>query len=223
MDKEIDILQANMRIENTWTQAGRTFYTGTIRGVDCVLARSGIGKVNAAITASLMLDNERLEMLINIGVAGGINNMAVGDIALATGIAYFDVNLQGIDDIPYGQMPGSPLIRKTDSVLTDKTEYILKEADIAYCKGVLLTGDMFVTDMDYLSQIINNVDDSIAVEMEGMAIAEVAAAFDVPFVSLRGISDKIGGSESESYAMNVNDISKKTTQVVLHWLDHING
>ncbi len=223
MDKEIDILHAAMRVENTWTQANRTFYTGTIHGVECVFARSGIGKVNAAITASLMLDKKRPDMLINIGVAGGINGMAVGDIALATGIAYFDVNLQGIDDIPYGQMPGSPLVRKTDIALTDKTETILKEANIPYRKGILLSGDMFVTDMNHLSQIMKNVDNPIAVEMEGMAIAEAAAAFDVPFVSLRGISDEIGGSESESYAMNVNDISKKTTKVVLHWLDHIDG
>ena len=223
MDKEIAILRDSMQIEKTLAMAGRTFYVGRLDTTSCVLVRSGIGKVNAAVTATLLLEKLGPDMLINTGVAGGLPPMAIGDIALAEGIAYFDVNLQGIDDIPYGQMPGSPLIRPTDRKLTAKTEHILQNAGAMFRKGVLLSGDTFVSDPGQLEDIRGVIDDAIAVEMEGMAVAEACAAYDVPFVSLRGISDMIGGTPGESYAINVADVCRTTTDVVMHWLANIDG
>ena len=124
IDHELTKYFHEMLIEKTEMIADKTFYIGKIKKHEVVLVKSGIGKVNAAITATLLINKFNVRMIINSGVAGGLRTTNIGDIILAKGIAYFDVSLTAIDDIPYGQMGTDPLIVETDKNLIEKAEKV---------------------------------------------------------------------------------------------------
>ena len=72
--------------------AKRVFYKGKLSDKDVVLARCGVGKVNAAITVQMMVDKFGITKIINTGVAGSLNEkIDIGDIVLATGAVYHDM------------------------------------------------------------------------------------------------------------------------------------
>ena len=50
-----------------------SFYLGTLANRDIVLMQSGIGKVNAAYSTTLLMEHFEIDTLINIGTAGGLN------------------------------------------------------------------------------------------------------------------------------------------------------
>ncbi len=222
IDHELTIFFHEMLIERTEMIADKTFYIGKIKNHDVVLVKSGIGKVNAAITATLLINHFNAEMIINSGVAGGIKPMAIGDIILAKGIAYFDVSLTALDDIPYGQMAHDPLIVETDSEMLGKAEEVFKKLGFEYQIGHLVSGDKFVTSERDIKKIMKSVDNVLGVEMEGMAIAMTAHKFGKPFISIRGVSDIINtNNQSKIYRDVVKDVAEKTTKFVMSFLEVI--
>lgn len=204
--------------------ADKTFYIGKIKNHDIVLVKSGIGKVNAAITTTLLINHFNAKMIINSGVAGGIKPMKIGDIVLARGISYFDVSLTAIDDIPYGQMASDPLIVETDSELLKKAEKVFNKLGFEHKIGNLVSGDKFVTSERDLKKIMKYVDNVLAVEMEGMAIAVTAYKFGIPFISIRGVSDVINtNKQSSTYRDVVKEVAEKTTKFVMTFLGVIDA
>lgn len=220
IDHELTIFFHEMLIKRTEMIADKTFYIGKIKDHDVVLVKSGIGKVNAAITATLLINHFDAKMIINSGVAGGIKPMKIGDIIIAEGISYFDVSLTAIDDIPYGQMANDPLIVKTDAELLAKAEEVFKQLGFEHKIGQLVSGDKFVTSERDIKKIMKNVDNVLGVEMEGMAIAITAHKFGIPFISIRGISDIINSNnQSKIYRDVVKDVAEKTTKFVMSFLE----
>ena len=130
IDYELHHFFQNMIISRTDIIADKTFYVGKIKTHNVVIVKSGIGKVNAAITATILADHYDVRLIINSGVAGGLSPVEVGDIIVPKGIAYFDVSLTEIDDVPYGQMGSDPLLVKIDETYLAKAEKILKSFEI---------------------------------------------------------------------------------------------
>ncbi len=220
IDHELTKFFQEMLIEKTEIVADKTFYIGKIKNHEVVLVKSGIGKVNAAITATLLINRFNVRMIINSGVAGGIRPIKIGEIILAKGISYFDVSLTAIDDIPYGQMANDPLVVETDTSLLEKAEAVFKKLGYEYKIGNLVSGDKFITRDKDLRKIMKNVDDVYGVEMEGMAIAITAHKFNKPFISIRGVSDIINTtSQSKVYQKVVKEVAEKTTSFVISFLE----
>ncbi|MBN2540200.1 MAG: 5'-methylthioadenosine/adenosylhomocysteine nucleosidase [Bacilli bacterium] len=223
MDKELFLYFHEMTIEKTDIFGDKTFYIGTLHGHRVVVAKSGIGKVNAAITATVMIQNYHVRMILNTGIAGGLSPVKTGDIVLAEGIAYFDVSLTEIDDIPYGQMADDPLIVKTDPKLLAKGKSVCDKLGYECLQGNLVSGDKFVTKIGDLKRIMRHVDRILGVEMEGMAIALTAYKFKVPFISIRGVSDVIDTEEqTEEYHNASLEVANKTTRFVFQFLEGLN-
>jgi adenosylhomocysteine nucleosidase len=219
IDHELTNFFHEMLIERTEIIADKTFYIGKIHNHEVTLVKSGVGKVNAAITTTLLIKHFNSRMIINSGVAGGIKPMKIGDIILTNGISYFDVSLTAIDDIPYGKMGSDPLVVNTDEHLLAKAEKVFKELGYEYQIGKVVSGDKFVTRDKDLRKIMKHVDNVLGVEMEGMAIAITAHKFDVPFLSIRGVSDIINTtSQSKVYREVVKEVAEKTTKFVISFL-----
>lgn len=213
IDKELFLFFEVMTIEKTDIFGDKTFYIGKIKNQDVVVVKSGIGKVNAAITTAILITQYNARVVINTGVAGGLKPAEIGDIILAKGISYFDVSLTEIDDVPYGKMGDDPLIVKTDEKLLSKGEAIFKKLDYQYRLGNLVSGDKFVTSAKDIRKIQRHVENIIGVEMEGMAIALTCHKFKVPFISIRGISDIIDSKNQGKVYHNVAaEVAKKTTE-----------
>lgn len=222
LDIELNYFFEKMVIAKTELIGDKTYYIGRLENQDVVVAKSDIGKVNAAITATVLAHYFKVDLIINTGVAGGISPAKLGDIILGEGLAYFDASLTGIDDVPYGQLGEDPLIVETDKTHLLKAQMIFKRLGYDYKLGHIVTGDKFVTKLRYLDKISKNVDNILACEMEGMAIALTSYKFNIPFISIRGISDMVEDhSQTLSYQKIVKDVARKTSNFVMRFIGDI--
>ncbi|MDD3478193.1 MAG: 5'-methylthioadenosine/adenosylhomocysteine nucleosidase [Candidatus Izemoplasmatales bacterium] len=220
MQKEIEILLDAMTIVSQVNIADKTFYQGKLSGKDVVVVQSGIGKVNAAMTATALLMRFDVEYVINIGLAGGLKPSKVGEIVLASGITYFDVSLEAIDDLPFGQMANDPFQVRSDDVLLQKAKFVFTDLNVPWLTGRIVSGDTFVTDISLLNRILPLCPDALAVEMEGMAIGLACYKFGIKFLSIRGISDVIGATDQQVVYQNVSErIAHTTAGFVIRFLE----
>lgn len=202
MDEEVEILKSLLDITETVTEAGMTFYKGMLHNTEVVLARSGIGKVNAAVCAQLMITLFKIDYLINSGVAGTLEpNINQGDIVISTDAVQHDVDTTVFGD-PLGAIPRLGVtFFEADKVLMDLAEKAANSLNfegVSIFKGRVASGDQFVAGGELKDRIWSNFEPS-AVEMEGASIAHVAYLNKVPYVIIRAISDKADGSADLSY------------------------
>ena len=212
---EIEELLKHVKDLKEEVRSIRTFYTGKIRNHDVVIVLAGIGKVNAGVTTSLLIENYKPDYVINIGVAGGQNGAKHKDVVVSTEVVYHDVDLTAFGTYPHGQMSGHEPTFIANETLLEKTKHILDDLHFPYHVGKIATGDQFVVSTDSLDAINKEYKDIYAIEMEAGAIAHVCTIYNVPFIVYRSISDVIG---EESQDMNfeefVVDASKHATQVL---------
>lgn len=202
MDEEVEILKSLLHITDTITQAGMTFYKGILHNQEIVLARSGIGKVNAAVCAQLMITLFDIDYLINSGVAGTLHpSINQGDIVISTDAVQHDVDVTALGD-PLGEIPrlGVTFFKADEALisLAGKATDNLNFEGVTTFKGRVASGDQFVAGGASKDRIQSHFAPS-AVEMEGAAIAHVAYLNSVPYVIIRSISDKADGSADLSY------------------------
>ncbi|MCG8572243.1 MAG: 5'-methylthioadenosine/adenosylhomocysteine nucleosidase [Spirochaetes bacterium] len=202
MQEEVDILKNKMTIINEVEEAGMTFYTGTLHNKKIVLAKSGIGKVNAGVCAQLMITLFNIKYLINSGVAGGMNQMLnQGDIVISKDAVQHDFDLTAFGS-PLGEIAGLGIIFfKADNYLVQIAEKAAQQAKLAdsnFYFGRIASGDQFIAGGEKAENIKKHFA-PYAVEMEGAAIAQVAYINQVPFVIIRAISDNADGEAALSF------------------------
>lgn len=186
MKEELDALLSKIELKNSYEIFDLKFYECEINDLNCVLVECGIGKVNAARCTQIMIDNIKVDFIINIGVAGGITNeVDVCDIVLGEKLVQHDFDLTGFNR-EKGEIPNVGKYIKSD-------EYLLKIAEensegFNVHKGVIASGDIFVTD-EKMSDKIYNKFNALCVEMEGASIAQVCYLSHIPFLVIRSISD----------------------------------
>ena len=180
---------------------GAKALVGELSGKQIILLKSGIGKVNAAMQVTSLIAEMHPDYIINSGVAGGIGEgMHQGDIVVGTECCYHDV---WCGEGAWGQVQGYPLKFPTNEHLLEAAERVVKDnscTDAIYCVsttfnfqlGLICTGDQFISDLATLQGIKKNFPDGKAVDMESAAIAQVCYAKQVPFMSLRIVSDTPG-------------------------------
>ncbi len=196
MEEEVSLLRN--QIENAQTEiiAHSEYTSGQIGQKEVVLLKSGIGKVNAAMSTTILLQKYKPDVVINTGSAGGYNpDLAVGDVVISTEVRHHDVDAT-IFGYEYGQVPQMPAAFNADSSLIKVAETAAKTINgIQTVKGLIATGDSFMNDPVRVEFVRNQFTELQAVEMEAAAIAQVAWQFEIPFVIIRSLSD-IAGKES---------------------------
>lgn len=152
-----------------------------------VLQKCGIGKVNAAIGATMMIEKHHPDVIISSGCAGGADpSLNVGDVVVAMETTYHDAYCG--DNCAYGQIMGMPKRYE----LADKLIAIVQQfgSDChAITMGLTVSGDWFVDSREKMREIMQRFPEAKAVDMESCSIAQVCYTFGVPFVSFRIISD----------------------------------
>lgn len=154
-------------------------------GSELYIALSGIGKVNAAASTQRLIDLTESEVIINSGVAGGLNpNLSIGEIVISADSVYHDFNpLSLLDEYsPFGK------IFKADKELISIAEKACEENGMKYTVGTIATGDRFVADDEDKNRIITDFG-ADCVEMEGAAVAHVCVLNSVRFIIIRSVSD----------------------------------
>ncbi|MDR1452232.1 MAG: 5'-methylthioadenosine/adenosylhomocysteine nucleosidase [Helicobacteraceae bacterium] len=171
------------------TQIGRNAYhEGLYGGKRVTLAYSRIGKVNAAITATALIERFGADKILFSGVAGAIGkDLRIGDLIYATKLVQHDVDITAFGH-PIGFIPETGDFFETSAELNKIAEEVALAKGVKLGKGVIATGDQFVAD-SVKKELIGERFKADAVEMEGASVACACDAFRVPFFALRAISD----------------------------------
>ena len=110
MDLEVQALKGLMDNAVVETISTIDFYKGNINGVETVVAVAGVGKVNAAVCSQTMILKYLPDIMINVGVAGGLSEeFKIGDIAVADSVVEHDMDTSPIGD-PVGLISGINLV-----------------------------------------------------------------------------------------------------------------
>lgn len=172
---------------------------------------SGIGKVNAAVAATLLADG--CDMLISAGLSGGFGDAKKHDIVLGTKFYEHDFDLTAIGYKP-AQKPGDNEPIEAARELNDD---ILKKFPFVK-SGVFVTGDSFVSSKekhDFLKDAFNPV----ACDMESAAVGYVAQRFDIPFVSVRMVSDGADDDSAATYTDTLGcDVADRWVKLTFDWI-----
>ena len=186
MEEELKELLNLVTKEKEYQIFDITFYECKLNEKELVLAKSGVGKVNAARCTQIMIDNMNVDCIFNIGVAGSVSkDVKVCDIVIGEKLVQHDFDITAFHH-EKGYIPNVGTYIESDEYLRKIAEKT--EIDTTLHKGVIASGDIFCTE-EAMSNKIQNKFDALCVEMEGASIAQVCYLSHVPFLVIRSISD----------------------------------
>ncbi len=223
MEVEVEILKTKIENLEIKTFAKIDFYTGKIKGKNIVLAKSGIGKVNAAICTQILIDKFDVDSVVNTGVAGAIGDVVgIYDIVVSTELLQHDFDTTAIDpNDKLGVVCGLDVETfKADENLKNIVVTGVKEIlNNNIYEGIIATGDQFISSMDKKEFIKKNFN-AMCAEMEGGAIAHTCYLNDIPFVVVRCISDKADGSAEVDYPTFVKQAATSSSKIVEYLIEN---
>ncbi|HWR23263.1 MAG TPA: 5'-methylthioadenosine/adenosylhomocysteine nucleosidase [Feifaniaceae bacterium] len=224
MQVETDNLKRALTDEKEEFVSGMAFYSGRLAGQSVVLAKSGVGKVNAAMCAQTMILKYRPAAIINTGAAGGLKQgMGIGDIVIADAVVQYDVDTSAVGD-PVGFVSGVNRIEfLSESTLADGLYRAAKALpDTGVHRGIIATGDRFIGSRAEAAAIRARFS-ALANDMEGGSIGQVCLINGVPFCAVRAISDSEGDDSHMEYAQFVTLAAQKSEAIVLGYLTGLGG
>lgn len=218
MDVEVEFLTSKISDCQGYSFGILNFFAGKLFGLNVVIIKSGVGKVNAAICAQQLIDKFDCDCILNVGIAGAIaGNVNVGDIVLAEKAQYhdFDATAAGYEIGGIPNMPTSQFF--ADKNLIAAFEKAAQNCNGTYHVGTIASGDTFVANDEQKEQIYKNTS-ALCVEMEGAAIAHTCSANNVPFAIVRSISDGANDEAPLTYEENEKGASDKASEIVYEGL-----
>ena len=213
MKEELEALLDVVNVEKEYKIFELDFYECTIGNTNCVLCESGVGKVNAARCTQILIDNMQVDYIINVGVAGGLNeNLSVCDIVIGNKLVQHDFDITAFDH-EKGYIPNVGKFIDGDEYLIKIANEVARENKYTIHNGVIASGDIFCTDKNMATKIKNKFD-AYCVEMEGSSIAQVCYLCHIPFLVLRAISDIPNGDNVITYEEFLEQSSKNVAKFI---------
>lgn len=206
--REGQLLEERITDSREESVMGIAFRTGQIAGRPIVLAKTGVGKVNAAMTTAIALAHYRPGEVIFTGIAGSLReDLAPGDVVVAGGAVHHDFGKLHAEGFESRQTRSpvdglrNPLMLEADPRLVALALEAAKTVELEQAgaragprrarvvAGTVATGDMFIASPARREEIRRQFD-AHAVEMEGAAVAQVCLQLQTRWVIIRGISDQ---------------------------------
>ncbi len=160
--------------------------------IEVVACECGIGKVNAALAALYLINEEKIDIMLNVGLSGAVQNVQRNFIVAGTEYTECDFDLTAIG-YGLGVKPDQEYVYKADAALLEKA----KKCSIDYF-GKLGTGDIFLAD-SLLKAKFRDMFSICSFDMETGAIAAVCHKADIPFLAIRKISDDCDENAVDNY------------------------
>ena len=217
MQIEADGIIALCENVKTTTHAKMKFTLGTLHGRDVCVVVCGVGKVNAAMCALMLIEKYKPDLVLNSGVAGSLSPIVgIGDIVVATKSVEHDMNGTALGD-KQGEITfpdGNMMFFECDKQASTLLAAICKEIpDTKVAQGIIASGDIFVSDRKQRFKI-NDRFGALACEMEGAAIGHVCVRCEVPYGIIRAISDDLDENKGMDFVKFCELASKKTVAAV---------
>lgn len=212
MQEELYYLQKNIKSKLLFSKANYNFFSGNFKKFEIILLKCGIGKVSSAIGTTILINNFNPEFIINIGNAGALSSkLKIGDIVISKKNSYHDFDITKFG-YKYGQVPSCPFSFISDINLIKIALQSLKKTNLFGVVGEICTGDTFINSTKKINFIKKFFPKAIAVEMEGASIAHVCYKFNIPFISLRLISDLANKNSIHDFK---KFLIKKNNQIII--------
>lgn len=216
MDEEVISIKEEMDLISTRNIIGLDFYMGKMGGNNIVVVRSGIGKVNAAICAQVLIDMYGVDYIVNVGVAGAVaKELEIGDIVISSECIHHDFDTTIFGD-PLGFISRMNVSYfKADEELVklakNVSEAVIENKVVV---GRIASGDQFISSNEKKAFLWNEFKASCA-EMEGAAVAHACYLNKIPFVIIRSISDKAEDSSEHDYQAFFRESAKIAAKIVM--------
>lgn len=195
MDEELEEMLKLVKLNKVNKIYDLSFYEGSIENKECIFVSSGVGKVNAARSTQVLIDNYAPQYILNVGVAGGIDSgLEVCDIVVGDKLVQYDFDITAFDH-PLGYVPKMGVYISCDERLRD---IALSNKKYNVKRGIIATGDKFCTRKE-ISMMIRDEFNASVVEMEGASIGGVSYLCGIPFLVIRAVSDVIGKDNLLTY------------------------
>ena len=192
------------------------FFTGKIEETECVLVECGEGKVNAARTTQIMIDNFKIEKLVNVGSAGAINeDLNVKDVVIADKLVQYDFDISGLG-YEKGEICNIGKYIYCDKTLVEECKKAIENIENESYKvaiGTIATADSFC-DKPEIAKMVRKEFNAECVEMEGAAVAQVCYLDKIPFLVIRGISDTPNGNNKIDFRKYLEIASKQSAKIL---------
>ncbi|MDQ0887390.1 adenosylhomocysteine nucleosidase [Paenibacillus sp. V4I9] len=222
MNEEIELLISHMTDVRETIKAGITFREGMYFDKQVVVCRTGVGKVNAAVTTQILIDNFGVEAVIFTGVAGALDpELNIGDLVISSECMQHDMDVTALG-FPRGVIPyEANSIFEADSKLV---ELAVASGEKLFAgkvkKGRVLSGDQFIASREVVASLYEELG-GVCVEMEGASVAQVCSMNATPYVVLRSMSDKADGSAHINFAEFTVQASENSYKMVEDIVKHL--
>jgi adenosylhomocysteine nucleosidase len=222
MKEEIALFLEHMEQVETTEKARIQFLEGLLHNQRIVLCKSGVGKVNAAVTTQILIDTYGVDSIIFTGVAGAVHpDLNVGDIVISSELMQHDMDVTALG-FPRGTIPYEEVSlfvsdeRLKQAALDASNELFPGQVQV----GRVLSGDQFIASRDTVAKLYSELQGTCT-EMEGAAVAQVCAMNSIPQVVIRSMSDKADGSAEVNFAQFTLQASENSYRIVDHMLKHL--
>lgn len=233
LDAEVQPLLAALTDRETVSVLGISCALGKIEGRPAVVAATGVGKVNAAMTTALIVERFSPRAVIFTGVAGALaSELQPGDVVIGETYVQHDlVNHTAQGAVPRSvrnprdgveipiRLQASPSLlalarRAAPGLVLERVETEPQARAPRVSLGTIVTGDSFIGAAEKKSALRDDFD-AAAVEMEGAAVAQVAYELGVPFLVVRGLSDRAGGMARAEAQRNLGGAARNSAATAL--------
>ena len=232
MQEEIQTLLNLLEEAKTTKKGMRTYYEGNLFNKKVVLAFSRWGKVASATTTTQLINDFNPTEIIFTGVAGAINNdLNIGDIVIGKNLYQYDVDCSPIFkkfEIPilkkqfFTTTNNERIIHSTNLFTgvysdfinsNDASKFGITTPTLFY--GDIATGDQFISSIDKVNEIKQQLPTVLCVEMEGASVAQVCYEYKVPFTIIRIISDKANDNATIDFPKFAKSIASNYAHGIL--------
>lgn len=216
MEEEIDYLVKSYDLHPIDTINNNSLYCLQNNDHSIYFLNSSIGKVNSAITTSMVLNKYDMDKLISIGTSGALTPKTnIGDFVNGQHLAYHDVDVTAFG-YKIGQLPQmSKYFSTTKDEFWSKLMTQFAAIDgINLHSGDIISGDMFVNNNKRKQFINTNFENGLCVEMESTAIVHTALAYGIDCYTLRSISDNADGHADVSFDQYLSTVCEQYKKFV---------
>ena len=222
MEQEVELLRSNIENSKTEVIANSEYTSGSIHGKEVILLKSGVGKVNAAMSTTILLEKFNPDVVINTGSAGGFDEkLNVGAIVISNEVRHHDCDVTAFG-YEIGQMAGMPAAYKSDEKLMKiAQEAVAEVGEHDFAVGLVCSGDVFMADPERVAVVREQFPTMKACEMEAAAVAQVCFQFNTPFVVIRALSDIAGKQSNVSFDEFLPVAAKHSTEIVLKAIEKL--
>ena len=173
------------------------------------VAHSSAGQIDAALATQLLIIKYGAELILNYGVVGALSpKLKVGDLLAVTKTVKHDLDFS-FEGVPLGQYDD----------MQDRFFYP-SEGIIGLCEkdnitpAVLASGDQFIDGYNAKKRLADMFGADIC-DMEGAAIARTCYRYNIPWFSVKCISDSLDGGAVLEFGKYVTECGNRAFKYLL--------